>query len=385
MVFNSLGSNYDFKFVLKSLFSIGKKNDHQSLTSFLEKKHDGKTILLYKGREAIKLALTILDLPKGSKIGVTGFTCFAVYQAVVETGCVCEFIDIKGGTLNFGLEELQKHKGLKALIVQNTLGIPSDMTDIKTYCGKNNIFLIEDLAHSIGTVYENDKEAGTMGDFTTLSFSQDKAIDAISGGALIVRNETYQNKIGDIQYKGVGIRTQAIDRLYPLFTYIIRNTYRIGLGKLLHRFVKTNGLLSKSMPEGKIYFHRLPNWYCTLIINQFSELTDVLKHRKKIISIYESKFKIGTLGMLRYPIFIQNRIDLIKYLKANSIYVSDIWYDAPVSPIKYMSLTNYSGNCPISENVSKMIINLPTHINISTKEAERLSALVNTWLNTNQK
>lgn len=385
MVFNSLGSNYNFRFVLKSLFSLGSKYDHDELSSFLEKRYDGKTVLLYKGREAIKLALTISNLPKGSKVGITGFTCFAVYQAVIEAGYLCEFIDIKKETLNFSLDELQKHNDIKALIIQNTLGIPCDVTDIKAYCDKNNICLIEDLAHSIGTVYENGKETGTVGDFTALSFSQDKAIDAISGGALIVRNKIYQNKIKDIQYDGLGIRRQIIDRLYPLFTYMIRSTYLVGLGKLLHRFLKITGLLSKPMPEGKIHFHRLPNWYCALIINQFSKLNELLKHRKKIVSIYKSKFNNKTLGVLRYPIFVQDRVGLIKYLSAEKVFISDIWYDAPIAPKRYMPLTNYFGDCPISENISEMIVNLPTHINVSIKEAERISALINKWQNINQK
>lgn len=386
MVFNSLGSNYNFHFVLKSLFSFGSKKDHDQLVYLLEKRYSGKAVLLYKGREAIKLTLKILDLPKGSRVGIIGFTCFAVYQAVKEAGCAPVFIDIERGTLNFGLKELQKQKDLKALIIQNTLGISCEIEGIQSHCKKNNIYLIEDLAHSIGTVYHNHKEAGTCGDFIALSFSQDKAIDAVSGGALIIRNKMFQGKTQGIAFRKLGVKRQIIDRFYPILTYKIRLTYGVFLGKVLHWVLKETKLLSEPMPKGEIYPHELPNWYCSLIIYQFLKLSELLKHRQKIASIYKNNFKKSSpLGVLRFPIFVKNKKELIRFLKNNNIYVSDIWYDAPIAPSRYLHQTNYHGECPIAEKLSRTIINLPTHINISEKEAERISALVNQWLNTNQK
>lgn len=187
-IFNSLGSNYNFNFVLKTLLSNGKTS---GLKSFLEKKYQGKTTLVYKGREALELGLKSLNLPKGSCVAITGFTCFAVYEAIKKSNLDVEYLDIEKGELNFSGVSLEtaikKNPYIKAVIIQNTLGFPCDIENISKICKEKKLVLIEDLAHSIGTKYKNGKEAGMVGDFVVLSFSQDKVIDAVSGGALIER------------------------------------------------------------------------------------------------------------------------------------------------------------------------------------------------------
>src|SRR2546428_552227 len=77
--------------------------------------------------------------------------------------------------------------------IQNTLGYPCNIEEVKLICEQKKITLIEDLAHSIGTTYNNGVESGTMGDMTILSFSQDKIIDGISGGALITNHKIEKN------------------------------------------------------------------------------------------------------------------------------------------------------------------------------------------------
>ena len=134
------------------------------------------------------------------------------------------------------------------------------------------------------------------------------------------------------------------------------------------------------MPEGEIYFHKLPNWYCLLITYQFSKLPTLLRHRQKIVFVYKNKLKSSSSGLLRFPIFVKNRKKLIKFLKNNRIYVSDIWYDAPIAPFRCLNQTTYHGGCPMSENLSKTIVNLPTHLNVSEKEAERISEKIKLWL-----
>lgn len=180
-IFNSLGSNYDFKFVLKALFSR-REGD---LKKFLESKYQGKVTLTYKGRDALELALA--DLPKESLVGINGFTCFAVYEAIKKAGHQALYLDIEKGELNFSADTLKRAVNVKAVIIQNTLGYPCDIEKIAQICQENKIILIEDLAHSVGTRYKNGVEAGMIGDYVALSFSQDKMIDAVSGGALIER------------------------------------------------------------------------------------------------------------------------------------------------------------------------------------------------------
>ena len=42
-----------------------------------------------------------LDLPADAKVAINGYTCFAVYDAVVRAGHEPVYVDVKKGTLNF--------------------------------------------------------------------------------------------------------------------------------------------------------------------------------------------------------------------------------------------------------------------------------------------
>lgn len=388
-LFNSLGSNYDFSFALKSLFNFGGNSNN--LERLLEEKYEGKAVLVYKGREAIELALKTLNLPKGSLVAINGFTCFAVYDAIKKAGLGVEYLDIGKGELNFPSkileEKIKTNPSIKVVIIQNTLGYPCNIAEISKLCKKNKIVLIEDLAHSIATKYEDGKESGTIGDMTILSFSQDKMIDGISGGALITKNYDLIERLDNLSFG-----QQLIDKLYPFFTYLIRKTYPIYLGGIFHEVLKRLNLLSKPMDKADSdKLHKLPGWYTTLIKEGFDNLSENLTHRRNIASIYNQMInpkvisktisdQINSSTNLRFPIFVTKREALIKYLAQNQIYVSDIWYDAPIAPKKYLSQTDYGNQCPNSELASSAILNLPTHRNVSEQDARKISDLINQWL-----
>ncbi|MDP2637533.1 MAG: DegT/DnrJ/EryC1/StrS family aminotransferase [Candidatus Levybacteria bacterium] len=382
-IFNSLGSNYNLKYVFKSLFS-DPEGKSRKLKNFLEDKYQGKVILTYKGREALTLALKILDLPKESCVAINGFTCFAVYKAIETAGYIPICLDLNGKStgLNFSPETLEKaiseNRNIRVVVIQNTLGNPCDIERITQICKEKDVVLIEDLAHCIGTKYPNGKEAGTIGELITLSFSQDKVIDAVSGGALIIRNKQFNNSTIQ-QFNDVNFAQRFKDRLYPLLTYKIRFMYDLGLGKPFHFLLKNLNLLSNPMQTNLYKFYSLPNWHCNLAFSEFGKLILQLSHRRKIAKIYaknlnkkllQSKItnNISASSNLRFPIFIENRSSLIRYLKDSKIFVSDIWYDS-VAP-----------ECPNAVKISHQILNLPTHINVSEKKAKRISEKINEWL-----
>ncbi len=394
-IFNSLGSNYNLSFVFKTLTIQNSADYTRKLNNFLLKKYNGQQILFfYKGRQAIETALKIANLPKDSFIAINGFTCFAVYKAIKNCNLNIEYLDISEDDLNFSAkilnEALEKNKKIKAVIIQNTLGYPSDITGIEKICMENNLILIEDLAHSIGTKYMDGREAGTIGDFTTMSFSQDKIIDAISGGALIIRNKKYKNN-NDFTFYKLDEKQQFIDRLYPSLTFKIKLLYPVKLGKLLHWTFKKLNLLSQPMSYLDNHLIGLPSWYHGLIIKQFESSEKNLHHKKSIAQIYSKHLNLKVINKyvfdnvllstnLRFPIFVNNREKLINYLKNYGIYVSDIWYDSPIAPKKYQDETDYAKQCKNSETISRQILNLPTHLNVSPKQALRIIERINIWL-----
>jgi len=389
-IFNSLGSNYDFKFAMTALFFCGK-NGSEKLKTILLEKYGKEAVLTYKGRHALELVLKSLNLPENSGIAVNGFTCFSVYKSIINCGLNPVYLDIKKNGLNFSAETLSEKlskENIKAVIVQNTLGYPCDIKGISKICKDNKLALIEDLAHCIGTRYDDGSEAGTLGDFVTFSFSQDKVVDAISGGAAIAK----QGKIETDFVKDRNLCQQLKDRFYPLFTWKIRRLYPIGFGKALHQILKSLNFLPKPVIDNndKSVFS-LPEWQASLVGTGFINLNKQLAHRREIAKFYaknidsslllmETAPSIGNSVNLRFPIAIKNRQKLVSRLKRENFFLADIWYDAPIAPQKYLHKTNYKqGLCPNSEAISELILNLPTHQNVTLSDAGRIVEIVNNF------
>ncbi|MDQ3099647.1 MAG: aminotransferase class I/II-fold pyridoxal phosphate-dependent enzyme [bacterium] len=396
-LFNSLGSNYSRNFVTEALISRGTEKDSLQLVDYLNKKYQGESTLVYKGRDALRLGLELLKLPQDSYVAVTGFTCYAVYKTICDANLIPLLLDIESESLNFTSDSLQKAINnkykIKVVIIQNTLGIPCQIDNIKKVCQENKIYLVEDLAHCIGAKYADETECGSVGDMSILSFSQDKVVDGVSGGALVIRNKNITNR--QLSLAQISYNQQLKDRIYPLLTYIIRNTYSLfGIGKIMHYTIKKLDLLSNPMElktSNKI--HKLPCLNSKLVNLQFNELNQYQKHRKSIADIYTNLIlkeflwtstivQINNSSNLRFAIFTENRESLIKYLKNNHIHISDTWYDAPIAPKNYIKKTNYKGECPNAEKAAKTILNLPTHINISKTDAENIAFKINQWKNT---
>ncbi len=387
-IFNSLGSNYSFTSAMRMLFSVDGQSSEANLKTYLEHRYKGRAILTYKGREALFLAASAL---REGDIAINGFTCFAVYEAIVESGHAIHYIDIPKDALNFTSEALRaalaSNPSIRAVVVQNTFGITCDIRGIKTVCDEHGIALIEDLAHSIGARYASGDETGSVGDFVILTFSQDKVVDAVSGGALIIRNEKYGTIA--LSAKKISYNQQLKDRLYPSLTWKIRAAYGLGIGKFVHAIARALHLLSTPFgvdSAGSV--HRLPRWYCANILREFENLEVVASHRRVIAETYQNlldnqlQFSFDTKysANLRFPIRTENRDNLIAFLKERGVFVSDIWYDAPIAPKKYLHRTNYAGQCPNAEHISDTILNLPTHINVSRADATTIAAYINEWL-----
>lgn len=378
-IFNSLGSNYDIKYLAMSLVNHFSINGRQKLTNRLGREYKGEVHLFYKAREALYYCIKSLNLSNDDVVAVNGLTCAVVCDAIIKNKVKLEMLDIADDMLNFNLASIKNavNRGvpIKVVIFQNTLGDTGDIKEISKYCKKNKIVLIEDLAHSNG---------GKYGDFLILSFGQDKILDSVSGGALIIRNKKYFNLTKNHLF-GVRIRLLLSDFIYPFATYIIRNTYKNNLGKITHYLFKKLRLLSQPINGlNSEDIHIMPAWHASMARYSFDNMNADILHRKRIIKIYEellpNNIKFGKNYLVRYPIITNNRDGLINFLKSYGIYVSDIWYDSPIAPMQF---TNEYKKIRFGKNsisVSRKLINLPTHKNVGYNEAREISRLINKWL-----
>lgn len=409
-IFNSLGSNYDFRYVVTALATLITPVDKYTsiLTSKLSQLFEGEVTLTYKGRDAIELALKKLGVTKGDQVLTQAFTCHAIEEAIVRTGAKPVFVDLESGVETIRelflqpsiktLEESINHsQHPKALIIQNTLGFSADIKNIALWCKKNNLYLIEDLAQSFGATDIDGNKLGKYADAIILSFGRDKIIDAISGGACIVKNSFNSNIMHkqssnsvSVEYNSVSFLIIIRDMLYPLFTWIIRKTHNILIGKIIQRILVNTKLISNPIQSPTNSIKLLTGHYAKLALIQLNKLDKQLDHRRKIAKIYQKKIKSTSLKVapqeishatnLRYPLFIDHPNKLISFLKNHNIHIADRWYRKPVDFGKLNKKTSYrEGQCPNAEEFSKHIINLPTHQEITEEDVLRISKLVNNF------
>lgn len=389
MICNSLGSNYSFKFCLQSLSQIlfSSNKNTKKLKKFLEKKFNGQTYLFYKGRDAIEYCLRCLNLKPNDEILIQAFTCYSIEEAIKRAELKPIYTDITNQNLNPNLETLEKAwikaKNPKALLIQHTLGIPADIEKIKAWCKQKNLILIEDLAQAYGGKNINNKELGSFADIVILSFGRDKIIDAVTGGACIIR----------IKYKPICITDKIStlqiikELLYPITTYLIRNTYSFFLGKIIHYLSVKTKIMTSPIQSLSKNINLFPKQFSSLVLIQLNNFDQNFKHRKSIFSFYQKnlpkniQLKDKNLingSCLRFPILINNIPKLNELLEnQNNIHLSDRWYRKAVDCGNTKCQSNYIiGDCPNAENLAKTIYNLPTHQYIKIKDAKKIVHLI---------
>lgn len=108
---------------------------------------------------------------------------------IIQYGCVPVFVDIDLETYGINIEELHKARSskTKAVFVAHTLGNPFNITEVKKFCNKYNLWLIEDNCDALGTKYKG-KYTGNFGDIATLSFYPAHHITTAEGGAVLTND-----------------------------------------------------------------------------------------------------------------------------------------------------------------------------------------------------
>lgn len=398
-VFNSLGSNYSAQFVVSALANcfVSSNNSVEKLEQKLGTIFSGTAVGVYKGRDAIATALSVL-LPKSSQILTQALSCYAVEEGILRAGMHAVYADVAKNSTNLSTQTIakayKKNPTITAVLVQHSLGIPADILQIRKWCTENKILLIEDIAQGYGGTDEAGSVVGTHSDVVICSFGRDKIIDAVSGGAVIFKNLTQAEyeKVRQLrlEYQTVPFKVVLSDLLYPLITTIVRKTHHLGFGKLVFVVSKRLGILSSPIMSKLQTSALLHPAYASLALLSLESVNTQLAHRKQIAQIYFSHLRslpqlqmlvgsklIERSSNLRFSFICTQKSDvqrIITLLKNNSVYISDRWYRAAVDCGSFACKTAYkTGSCINGEYIAQRVINLPTHKEISPQLAEQIS------------
>ncbi|WP_444464319.1 DegT/DnrJ/EryC1/StrS family aminotransferase [Rhodobacter capsulatus] len=134
---------------------------------------------------ALFLSLKALDLPRGARVLVPAFTFAAVPSAIVHADCEPVLVEV-GANFRIDLEDFRAKfdDTIAAVMISHMRGHTSDMDAIMELAEARGVPVIEDAAHSLGTLWHGRK-IGTIGKIGCFSFQSYKMVNAGEGGVLV--------------------------------------------------------------------------------------------------------------------------------------------------------------------------------------------------------
>ena len=214
---------------------------------------------------ALQLSLKSIGIGKGDEVVVPDLTFVASANAILSTGATPVIVDVSKEDLNISVKSIKKSltNKTKAIMPVHFAGKACKIDEIKIIAKKNNLKIIEDCAHAIGSRLRK-KHVGIFGDAGCFSFYPTKNITTLEGGMVI----TNSKKISDYIKM---LRNHGITKSYQ---------NRFAKGKPWEYDVITPG-----------YNCRLDEIRSALGISQLKRITKNNLRRKKATLYYNSKLK----------------------------------------------------------------------------------------------
>lgn len=280
------------------------------------------------GTDALLIALMACDIKAGDEVIIPDFSFFATAEVVSLLGAVPVFCDVERETCNINtnlIENLITSK-TKAIMPVSLYGQAADMDEINSIAKKHNLIVIEDACQSFGAIYKNKKSCN-ISDIGCTSFFPSKPLGCYGdGGAIFTNSDELALKIKTIRNHGQASRYN-------------------------HTMLGING--------------RLDTLQAAILIEKLNIFETEMSERQRVANVYTSelreKYNVPIIkehnvsAWAQYTIQVENREKLVNYLNNFSIPTA-CHYPKPISKQPYYNL---SCQCPVSENLSNLVLSLP--------------------------
>ena len=161
-------------------------------------------VLTNSGSSANLLAVSALTSPKlgasrlkpGSEVITVAAGFPTTVTPILQNGLVPVFVDVTLPTYNVDVERMEEARSRKtrAVMLAHTLGNPFDVDRVRRFCGRHDLWLIEDNCDALGSRYKG-KFTGTFGHIATQSFYPPHHMTMGEGGALFTDDATLKRTI----------------------------------------------------------------------------------------------------------------------------------------------------------------------------------------------
>lgn len=312
------------------------------------------------GTVAIHLALLSLGIGKGDEVIVPSLTYIASVNPILYCGAKPVFVDVDGIDWNIDVRKIEEKitKRTKAIMPVHLYGLPVWIEEILEIANKYNLYIVEDCAEAFGSTYLRGgrwHNVGTQCDVATYSFFGNKTVTTGEGGMVVTNNESIYNRVKKL--KGQGL---SKDRQY------------------WHDVVGYN--------------YRMTNIACAIGYAQLERHKEILKRKHEIYKIYENSVKQSYRLQPTYSdgyncrwlntILIEEdlykegmRDELMSYLKDKGIETRPMFYPIHTMPMYFKQYVPL----PVTENISKRGISLPSYPTMTDDEVIFVSESVNAF------
>lgn len=291
---------------LQSYKAIKYKDEREQLEEAFKKYLDIKFALTVTSCAAgIDMACEAIDLNEEDEVISCAINFYGTHLSVLRYNAKLVLVEPENNSVQINADEMAKriNKKTKAVIITQMNGSAGNMNKIIDYIRKKEIeykkkiYIIEDVARSLGAEYYG-KKVGTLGDIGIFSFQTKKNFGTLGEGGLIVTNDKIIYKklkniraFGDRKEYGTNYklsRVQCAVGLSQLSKLEKNNQKRIKVAK------DRNKLLEKY--KDKIYIEKddtnIKNVYTYYNVILKEEYTR--KDRDKIRKILKEKYNIET-------------------------------------------------------------------------------------------
>ena len=315
----------------------------KKFSKFTNSKH---CICFPNGTITMSSILSCLNLNKNHEVLVSNYTMVATANVVKFAGLKLKLVDISNKDLCMCPEDLIKkiNRNTKVVIYTQMNGRVGQIDSIRKICKKNNILLIEDAAHAIGS-YNKNTHVGNSGIASSFSFSMPKLISMGQGGAVITNN----NKLA------------ANLRLY-------KNFGRKKSGEDVHNYLGYN--------------FKITDLQALLGLEQLNDIKLRISKKKAIFFRYKnnllgnSKIKLFEINKNETPwsvdIYLKDVRKLKKILEKNKILTRYVY-----PPLNSQKIYKKFTNLPISNYFCKRGLWLPSSLDLKNYEIDKICKLIN--------
>lgn len=308
----------------------------------------------------LHIAALAAGLCSGDEAVTSPITFLSSANCIRFAGANVKFADVEQDTANIDPNEIKKQisSRTKVLIPVHFAGQSCNMEEIHKIAKENNLIVIEDAAHAIGSEYNGTKVGSCKySDMTVFSFHPVKTITTGEGGAVTTNDENLYKKL--LAYRAHGLHKDGD----------MKNDWRYEMRELG-------------------YNYRLTDIQAALGISQLEKLDKFKKRRREITDYYNENLGLPHLIEKNYsnacfhlyPVMVRNREDF--YHKAKNAGLNLQVHYIPVHTQPYYKNLGYSeGDFPNAEIYYKRCISLPLYPTLKNSDLKEIVARVKKILN----